>query len=128
MQSVTDAWPWCEKWKATACLPAWLNFHSQGQFENQNFIVPVISTTYFLCIKRNWTSACNHLKTSNLSAGNFKKILDLDWLIPEPAIRSGDTGQWIPWLQHGCAISGCRPSNKLDSVKLNIWLACGANG
>ena len=36
------------------------------------------------------------MKTSNLSADNFKKILDLDWLIPEPAIWSGDAGQWIP--------------------------------
>ena len=32
----------------------------------------------------------------NLSADDFKKILDLDGLTPEPAIRSGDTGQQIP--------------------------------
>ena len=27
---------------------------------------------------------------------NFKKVLDLDGLTPEPMIRSGDTGQRIP--------------------------------
>ena len=26
----------------------------------------------------------------------FKKMLDLDGSAPEPAIRSGDTGQWMP--------------------------------
>ena len=36
------------------------------------------------------------LKTSKLSADNFKKILDLDRSTPEPAIRSGDTGQRKP--------------------------------
>ena len=34
-------------------------------------------------------------KTVNLSADNFKKILDLDGSTPEPAIRSIDTGQRI---------------------------------
>ena len=32
----------------------------------------------------------------NLLADNFKKVLDLDESTPEPAIRSGDTGQQIP--------------------------------
>ena len=41
-------------------------------------------------------SSLNHLKNSNLSADYFKKILDLDGSTPEPAIRSGDTGQRIP--------------------------------
>ena len=52
--------------------------------------------TYFIWIKKNWTWACDHLKTSNLSADDFKKVLDLDGSTPEPAIRSGDTGQRIP--------------------------------
>ena len=47
-------------------------------------------------MKNNETWACDHLKTSNLSADNFKKILDLDGSTPEPAIRSSDTGQRIP--------------------------------
>ena len=37
----------------------------------------------------------NHLKTSNLSADNLKKILDLDESIPEPVMRAADTGQQI---------------------------------
>ena len=52
--------------------------------------------TYFIWMKKNQTWACDHLKTSNLSADNFQKILDLDGLTPEPAIRSSDTGQRIP--------------------------------
>ena len=53
----------------------------QGQFEIKILIVRHINTTYFI-----W--ACDHLKTR-------KKILNLDGSTPEPAIRSGDTGQWI---------------------------------
>ena len=37
-----------------------------------------------------------HLKTSNLSADNLKKKLDLDGSIPEPAMRAANTGQQIP--------------------------------
>ena len=36
------------------------------------------------------------METSNFSADNFKKVLDLDGSTPEPAIRSSDTGQRIP--------------------------------
>ena len=35
------------------------------------------------------------IETSNLSADNFKKVLDLDGSTLEPAVRSGDTGQRI---------------------------------
>ena len=73
-----------------------LNFRVRGHFEIKMLIVlghSDINTTYFIWIKK-W--ACDHLKTSNLSADNFKKILDLDGSTPEPAIRSGDTGQRIP--------------------------------
>ena len=38
------------------------------------------------------------MKTSNLSADNFRKILGLDGSTPEPAIRSSDTGQGIRLL------------------------------
>ena len=47
-----------------------------------------INTTYF--------KACDHLKTINLSADNFKKILDLDGATLAPAIQPSDTGQRIP--------------------------------
>ena len=48
--------------------------------------------------KRKKLTACDHLKTSNLSADNFKKMVDLDGLTPEPVIRTGDTGQQITAL------------------------------
>ena len=78
-------------------LNNWLNFRVWGHFEIKMLIVlghSDINTKYFIRIFKKW--ACDHLKTSNLSADNFKKILDLDGSTPEPAIRSGDTGQRIP--------------------------------
>ena len=71
------------------------------------------------------------MKTSNLSADNFKKILDLTGSTPEPAIRSGDTGQRIPCFE-SCQVSidhnmdvQCVQyqssfATKLESVRLNI--------
>ena len=47
----------------------------------------------------------DHLKTTNLSADNFKKILDLDELTPEPAIPSSDTGQRISCF-NSCQLKG----------------------
>ena len=67
------------------------------------------------------------MKTRILSADNFKKILDLDGLTPEPAIRSGDTGQRIPCFDSCqlittlmCNISLAVLPNWLESVRLNI--------
>ena len=37
-------------------------------------------------------------ETGNLSADNFKKILDLDGSTLKPAVWSGDTGQRCPVL------------------------------
>ena len=68
------------------------------------------------------------MKTSKLSADNFKKILDLDGSTPEPEIRSGDTGQlsiddnidvqsassWAPKVARKC--------------ESKHWYACGADG
>ena len=42
-------------------------------------------------------------ETGNLSADNFKKVLDLDGSTLEPAVRSGDTGQRI--CHYGPALS-----------------------
>ena len=52
------------------------------------------------------------MKTSNLSADNFKKILDMDVSTPDPAIRSGDTGQQI------CCFDRCQLNTTLIS---NQW-------
>ena len=97
-KSVTNAWTWWEKSKATlfpACR-SWLNFRVRGQFEIKILIGRHINTTYFIWIKKNQTWACNHLKTSTLSADNFQKIVDLEGSTSEPAIRLSNTGQRIP--------------------------------
>ena len=69
------------------------------------------------------------MKTSNLSADNFKEILDFDGSIPEPAIRLSDIGQQIPCfdscqliatlMSNMCALSAVLP-NQLESMRLNI--------
>ena len=56
---------------------SWLNFRVRGQFEIKILMVGHINTTYFLWIKKKKNWACDHLKTSNLSANNFKKYSTL---------------------------------------------------
>ena len=51
---------------------------------------------------------------SKLSADNFKKILDLDGLTPEPAIRSDDTGQRIPCFD-SCQLMTTLMCNQLST-------------
>ena len=67
--SVTNACPWREKSKATAfpCFArnSWLNFRVRGQIEIKILIVRLNS---FLMHLKKWTWACDHLKTSKLSA------------------------------------------------------------
>ena len=68
----------------------------------------------------------------NLSADNFKKILDLDGWKREPASRSGDTGQQVPCFDscqlittlmcNMCTISVflCYQTSQKVHVRLNI--------
>ena len=63
------------RWTKATVFPtcnSWLNFRVRGQFAIKTWIVRHINTTYFIRIKKNWTCACDHLKTSNLSADNVK--------------------------------------------------------
>ena len=46
--------------------------------------------------KQKYTWACDHLKTSNLSADNFQKILDLDWF----DAWARDTVKWYDFLKN----------------------------
>ena len=71
------------------------------QFKIKILKVRLMNTAYFICILKNWTWACDHLKSSNLSADTFKKLLELRGSIPDPAIRSGDTGQQKHWYACG---------------------------
>ena len=110
---MTNAWTWWEKSKATvfpACY-SWLDFRVRGQFE----IAAHKHNVFHMNFKKSLTWACDHLKTSNLTADNFKKILDLYGSALEPAIQTGDTGQRIPCLP---AVNWSQPggSHKLVSA------------
>ena len=120
--------------KATA-FPAcnsWLNFRVRVQFEIKILIVRLTNTTYFQCIFKKSTWACDYLKT-NLSADNFKQLtLDLDGSIPEPATRSGDTGWRIPCLDSWqliktwvCRLQAPRLARKCE---IKHWFPCGEDG
>ena len=68
------------------------------------------------------------MKKSKLSEDNFKKILELDGSTPEPAIRSGNTGQRIPCFD-SCQLNTTLMCNqlfpglpKLESVRVNIGI------
>ena len=75
------------------------------------------------------------MKTSNLSADNFQKVLGLDGLTPEPAMRSSDTGQRIP------CFDSCQSDQNIDvqlasswvpkvvrKCESKHWFSCGADG
>ena len=75
------------------------------------------------------------MKTSNLSADNFQKVLGLDGLTPEPAIRSSDSGQRIP------CFDSCQSDRNIDvqlasslvpkvvrKCESKHWFSCGADG
>ena len=70
--------------------------------------------------KKNYTWACNHLKTSNLSEDNFKKILDLHgrhlspWYGQVILVSGYPVLTAVNWSHHWCAIcvqyqSSCSP-------------------
>ena len=82
-ERVTNTCPWWEKSKRTSflALPVIANWICVlSQFE----ITILIVRLNLLMHLRKWTLACNHLKTSKLSADNFQKILDGS--IPEQVI------------------------------------------
>ena len=77
-------------------------------------------TTYFLCILRKITWACDHLKTSNLSADNLKSHANtmgryLSQLCGHLILVSGyPVLTAVNWPQHGCVMSGCTLPQKVD--------------
>ena len=74
------------------------------------------------------------MKSSNLSADTFKKILKLSGSIPESAIRSGDTGQQKHYFDSCQLIKTWMYNIRLQAPKLarkceiKHWYACGADG
>ena len=75
------------------------------------------------------------MKSSKLPEDNFKKSLELSGSIPEPAIRSGDTGQQKHYFDSCQFIKTGMYNIKLQAPKLvarkceiKHWYARGADG
>ena len=74
------------------------------------------------------------MKSSNLSANTFKILLELRGSIPEPAIRSCDTGQQKHCFDSCQLIKTWMYNIRLQAPKLarkcdiKHWYACGADG
>ena len=89
-------------------------------------------------LEKNWTWACDHLKTSNLSADNFKKYLTsmgrhLSPRYGQVILVSGyPVLTAVNWSQHWCAIcvqyqSSCAPK-LARKCEIEHWFPCGADG
>ena len=99
-----NTWQW-EKSKAIA-FPAFkcksrLNFRVRGQFEINILKVRLMNTTYFICILKKLNLSLRSFEKKQLVSGYLQKLLELRGSIPEPAIRSGDTGQQKHWYACG---------------------------
>ena len=74
------------------------------------------------------------LKSTNLSVDAFNKTLELSEAIPEPAIRSGNTGQQKHYFDSCQLIKTWMYNIRLKAPKLarkcenKHWYACGADG
>ena len=102
-KSVTNAWPWWEKPKATAFPPVKLAEFSRSE-SIEILIEWLMNTTFPRAFKK---LELDHLKTSYLSADKKIRKHKREWSssfslgkqdesTPEPAIRSCDTDQHIP--------------------------------
>ena len=111
-----------------------LNFRVRGQFESKILKCGSWTRLISYAFLKNWTWACDHLKSSNLSADTFKILLELRGSIPEPAIRSGDTGQQKHYFDSCQLIKTWMYNIRLQAPKLarkceiKHWYACGADG
>ena len=54
--------------------------------------VLLMNTTYFICILKKLNLSLRSFEKYQLVSGYLQKTLELGGSIPEPAIRSGDTG------------------------------------
>ena len=120
-----------------ACM-LMLNICVWSQFEIKIVIVrgdTDINTTYLIWIlkksKREPSIIWKRINCQRITS----KILDLDGSTPEPAIRSGDTGQRIPCFD-SCQLMTALMCNQASSwapkvarkCKSKHWYACGADG
>ena len=129
---MTNAWPWWEKSKA---CKGRLNFRVRGQFEIKIFKVRLMNTTYFICIlKKIELEPAIIWKVATCQWITSKKTLELGGSIPEPAIRSDDTGQQIHCFDSCQLIKTWMYNIRLQAPKLarkceiKHWYACGTGG
>ena len=115
-----NAWQW-EKSKAIA-FPACkcssrLNFRVWGQFEINILKVPLMNTTYFICI----------LKELNLSLRSFEK-----YQLGSGYLQKNTWTQWVDNWAHD-TVRRYWSAEKLYQVagsqcEIKHWYACGADG
>ena len=133
---MTNAWPWWEKSKATA-FPA-CNWRPTSVW-NQNFSSAAHKHNLFpMHFKKNWTWACDYLKTSNLSADNFKKYSTSMGRYLSPRYSQVIMVSGYPvltavnWSQHGCAACATTRlhlgSQLARKCEIEHWFPCGAKG
>ena len=110
-----------------------LNFRVRGQFESKILKCGSWTRLISYAFLKNWTWACDHLKSSNLSADYVEKTHELSGSIPEPAIRWGDTGQQKHYFD-SCQFKTWMYNIRLQAAKLarkcemKHWCACGGDG
>ena len=94
-----------------------------------------MNTTYFICILKKLNLSLRPFEKYQLVSGYLKKkTLELSGSIPEPAIRSDDTGQQTHYF-HSCQLIKTWMYNiRMQAPKLarkceiKHWYACGADG
>ena len=111
-----------------------LNFRVRGPFEINILKVLLMNTTYFICILKKLNLSLRSFETYQLVSGYLQKTLELGGSIPEPAIRSGDTGQQKHYFDSCQLIKTGMYNIRLQAPKLarkyeiKHWYACGADG
>ena len=117
------AWPTRDNGeKSQKRLPSLDEFSRPRSVWNPNFNGAAHEHNLFhMHFKKNWTWACDHLKSSNLSADNFKNYSNsvgryLSARYGQAIMVSGYTVLTaVNWSQHGwshgCTITGCRLPN-----------------
>ena len=93
-----------------------------------------MNTTYFICILKKLNLSLRSFEKYQLVSGYLQKTLELGGSIPEPAIRSGDTGQQKHCFDSCQLIKTWMYNIELQAPKLarkceiKHWYACGADG
>ena len=107
-----------------------LNFHVRGQFEINILKVLLMDMTYFICILKKFNLSLRSFEKYELVGGYLQKNTQTQ---PEPAIRSGDTGQQKHYFDSCQLIKTWMYNVRLQAPKLarkcenKHWYVCGAD-